>query len=376
MLITIFVRHSPRCKYLGDEFSKRCNCRKHFRWSVGGKQFRRKAGTRSWETAEQKKRELEDELSGKKPVAAAPEQAQSLMISEAVTTFMKAKENDGLEKPSLQKLQKTCNRIRQFAESSGVFTLDGITLLHLSTWPWNRYLRTTHSLRTNQDRVKEFFRYFHNAGVITKNPAAAWKRVKGKIEQVSGFSAEEYKSIVAAAKKSDPKLHALIQLMRYGGLAIIDASCLQRSQIIQEGKHFRVRLASRQKTSKKDQPQAIDNAIPAEVGRDLLAVANSNPRYVFWNRDGNGEVTDQEKRDAVKYWQKKIRALLDRAGFPNATAHKFRHTLAIEMIRHGATFEDVAAALGNTVAVVARFYSHEWSRVRRHRTDSAIMAAW
>lgn len=46
------------------------------------------------------------------------------------------------------------------------------------------------------------------------------------------------------------------------------------------------------------------------------------------------------------------------------------------MIRHGATFEDVAAALGNTVGVVAKFYSHEWAKVRLGRTDAAIKAAW
>jgi hypothetical protein len=61
-----------------------------------------------------------------------------------------------------------------------------------------------------------------------------------------------------------------------------------------------------------------------------------------------------EKREAAKYWQKQTRILLDAAGFPNATSHKFCHSLAIEMISHGATFEDVAAALGNTVGVVAK----------------------
>lgn len=30
-LITIFVRHSPDCKYVGDEFGKRCKCKKHLR---------------------------------------------------------------------------------------------------------------------------------------------------------------------------------------------------------------------------------------------------------------------------------------------------------------------------------------------------------
>jgi integrase len=100
-----------------------------------------------------------------------------------------------------------------------------------------------------------------------------------------------------------------------------------------------------------------------------------DPRFIFWNRAGDSPVTDGEKRDAVKYWQKRVRALLDSAGLLNATSHKFRHTLVIEMIRHGATFEDVAAALGNTVGFVAKFSSHEWAKLRRHRTDAAIKAA-
>ena len=45
-VITIFVRHTPGCKYAGDEFCKRCNCRKHLRWSLGGEQHRKQAGTR------------------------------------------------------------------------------------------------------------------------------------------------------------------------------------------------------------------------------------------------------------------------------------------------------------------------------------------
>ena len=370
--ITIFVRHSPGCRYGGDEFCKRCACRKHLRWSHDGKQYRRKAGTRSWSEAEEAKRRLEDELAGRKPAA---DPSQGMTVAEAVDVFMQAKRNDGLEVPTLQKLQKTCDRIRDFAHNGGVFVLENITLIHLTTWPWDRYFKTTHSLRTNQERVKSFFRYFHNGGVIVKNPAAAWKRVHGRIEQVSGFTAKEYEKI-STATKTDPKLHALVGVMRFAGLAIIDAACLERSQIVQKGDEYRVRLASRQKTSKKAHRQMIDNAIPPALGRELLAVLNGNPRFVFWNRASEAAATDAEKRDAVKYWQKQVRALLDRAGFRTATSHKFRHSLAIEMIRHGATFEDVAAALGNTVAVVAKFYSHEWGKVRQHRTDAAIKAAW
>jgi site-specific recombinase XerD len=298
-----------------------------------------------------------------------------LTVAEAIEKFMAAKGNDGLEPPTIQKLQKTCDRIQLFCDSDGLIAVEDVTLIHLTNWPWTRYFNTTHSLRTNQERVKSFFRYFHNAGTIPKNPAAAWKQIKGKVEQVSGFTPNEFKKILKAAK-GDQKLHALVQVMRYGGLAIIDAACLERSQIVQKGDAYRVRLASRQKTSKKAQRQMIDNAVPPAVGKELLTVLNGNKHYVFWNRADEGEATDAEKREAVKYWQKRVRALLDTAGLPHATSHKFRHTLAIEMIRHGATFEDVAAALGNTVGVVAKFYSHEWAKVRQGKTDRAIQATW
>jgi hypothetical protein len=47
-LITIFVRHGSTdgkpCRCAGDEFSKRCDCRRHLRWSATGEQHRRKPG--------------------------------------------------------------------------------------------------------------------------------------------------------------------------------------------------------------------------------------------------------------------------------------------------------------------------------------------
>src|SRR5258708_2467754 len=95
-LITTFVRHTPGCKYAGDEFCKRCNCRKHFRWTQNGKQYRRKANTRSWEEAEREKRRLEDQLAGHKPA----EDGHGMSVEKAVEVFIQAKRNDGLEPPT------------------------------------------------------------------------------------------------------------------------------------------------------------------------------------------------------------------------------------------------------------------------------------
>jgi site-specific recombinase XerD len=380
-LITIFVRHTPGCKYAGDEFCKRCNCRKHFRWTQAGKQQRRKAGTRSWTEAEEQKRRLEDQLAGRTSQVDPAEKRTP--IDEAVRLFMAAKKNDGLEPPSLVKLQKSVDRVQAFAEGAGLLFLDDINLTHVSTWPWTNYFKTTHALRNNQSRVKSFFRYFETAGVLSASPAKAWKSVKGKVEQVSGFTAEEYTRILKAVPKcgwseeTQSKMRELVQVMRHAGLAMIDACCLERSQIHQDKGQFRIKLKSRQKTSKKAHLQPIDNAIPVEVGKDLVAVLNGNPRYVFWNFHGEGVASDEQKRAvSEKFFQRYMRTLLDAAGLPDATSHRFRHTLAIEMIRHGASFEDVAATLGNTVAVVAKYYSHEWAKVRQSRTDKAVKATW
>jgi integrase/recombinase XerD len=380
-VITVFVRHSQGCKYAGDEFSKRCNCRKHFRWTQNGTQHRRKAGTRSWGEADELKRRLEDQLAGRK-VAPDPAEARNT-IEQAVKLFMEAKRNDGLEPPSLAKLQLTVDRIREFAEADGLYCLEDIDHTHITTWTWTKFFTTTHALRNNQSRVKSFFRYFEIAGKLPSNPAKAWKTIKGKTEQVSGFTPEEFKHILKTVpecgfqKKTEQKVEALVLLLRYAGLALIDGCCLERTQLQRVKGIYRIRLRSRQKTSKKTNLQPIDNAIPKPVGEKLTRVLNDNPRYVFWDYSGEGPASDEQKRNASeRYFQKFIRTLLDKAGMRDATSHKFRHTFAIEMIRHGASFEDVAAALGNTVAVVAKFYSHEWAKVRQHKTDKAVMATW
>ena len=81
-VITIFVRHSAGCKYAGDEFARRCNCRKHLRWTLSGTQHRKSANTRSWAEAEKVKRATEDQLSGNAPAPTSTDTPKT--IEEAV----------------------------------------------------------------------------------------------------------------------------------------------------------------------------------------------------------------------------------------------------------------------------------------------------
>src|ERR1700719_2196735 len=123
-LITIYVRHSPGCKYAGDEFTKRCNCRKHLRWSQGKKQFRRKAGTRSWTEAEEVKAIIAAQLSGK-PV---PEE-RGKTIDAALTLFHADKLAQGWTAGVLGKYARELSRLQPWAQNQAppVFTVAGIT---------------------------------------------------------------------------------------------------------------------------------------------------------------------------------------------------------------------------------------------------------
>lgn len=104
-VITIFVRHGMKdgkpCKYAGDEFSRRCKCPKHLRWTQGGKQYRRKAGTRSWEEAERVKRQLQNQLSGERSQDETRNDERSVL--EAIELFKADKKVQGVSRGTLSR---------------------------------------------------------------------------------------------------------------------------------------------------------------------------------------------------------------------------------------------------------------------------------
>ena len=56
---------------------------------------------------------------------------------------------------------------------------------------------------------------------------------------------------------------------------------------------------------------------------------------------------------------------------PKAHAHRFRHTLATELLGRGASFEDVADILGNSPEIVRKHYA-KWSPARQARIDALM----
>jgi site-specific recombinase XerD len=371
-IITIFVRHSPDCKYNGDEFCKRCDCRKHLRWSAGGKQYRRKAGTRDWGEAEKVKRQLEDQLSGRVPEV-KPEQDQRDTQS-CIDIFLQDKKVQGVTASVVGKYTRELARLREYCERNGVYTVQGITRELLSgfcaTWP--DLYPSSYTRAKVRERVRSFLRYCYEVQWLPRIPTLP----KIKIEEppTLPLSADEYKRLLKAigttiTKERQAQVHALIQLMRYSGLAIRDALTLKRSGIIEDkSKGLHRIVTARQKTG-----THVSVPIPPAVARELLKVLNGNPEYVFWSGEGEAE-------SITKSWAKLYLAPLFKAAKLSSNgymkSHRLRDTFAVDLLEKGVPLEEVSKLLGHeSIKTTERHYA-KWVKERQDRLDTLVMGTW
>jgi integrase/recombinase XerD len=382
VVVTIYVRHSADCKYQGDEFEKRCRCRKHFRWTANGKRYRRKAGTRAWVEAERLKREMEDSLSGR-----TPENAEAARgLRESIDLFIKDKRVQGVSSGVISKYTLDLARLRDYCESVGVYTVRGITREILTGFcaTWETIYPSSTTRAKVRERCKSFLRYCHEAQWLARVPVLP--PIKIVAPPTMPLSADEYSRLLDALFVAVPrnghggltqtgiteamreKLHALIQLMRWSGLAIRDAITLRRDAIQHDATKGVYRIVtSRQKTG-----THVTVPIPQEVALKLVAVANGNPRYIFWTGDGDGATI--AKTWATRY----IRPLFEAAGIASGhmLSHRLRDTFAVDLLTKGVPMEEVSKLLGHTSIATTEKHYAAWVKGRQERLDALVIGTW
>jgi site-specific recombinase XerD len=109
--------------------------------------------------------------------------------------------------------------------------------------------------------------------------------------------------------------------------------------------------------------------IPRELKEALDCVpvprgAEKGCRHYFWN----GISSDRTMKDIA---DRSLSAVFRSSMVTHAHAHRFRHTLATELLGNGASFEDVADILGNSPEIVRKHYA-KWSPARQSRIDDLM----
>jgi integrase/recombinase XerD len=371
-IITIFVRHKQGCKYAGDEFHKACRCRKHLRWSKDGKQFRKQAGTRSWSEAEEVKRTLEAELSGK-PIPGADKPAVSM--EEAIRVFIADKKNQGVSSGVEGKYERELKRFQVFCENHAVFTVRNISreLLIGYAATWEDLYPSTATRFNVQARLKYFLNFCFESQWIDRVPKMS--RIKIDEAPTLPLPAKEYERLLKTAPKSfsDPvkakRVRGLVQAMRWTGLAIRDTVVLRRDAISFDKVHkCHLVTTSRQKTG-----TDVSVPIPPKVAAEILKVPNGNPEYVFWHT-GTGKETS-----AVTNWQHDLRKLFKDAKVRsegNMLSHRLRDTFAVDLLQKGVPMEEVSKLLGHeSIKTTERHYA-KWVKGRQDRLNTLVMGTW
>jgi len=346
--LNIYRRHLESCKHraAGAAYTK-CSCPIWCDGELNGRRYRKSLGVRDWQRAMRKLAALE-----------SPDLIHYKEIPEAIAAF--EQHCAELEPSTRRKYRNVMTQFGAYCERIGLGDVGALSVEHLDAYRAGRKLAPTTSTKELQT-LRQFLGFCFDRRWVTENAA---KRIKApanvKPEPVEPYTPTEIAKIIGACdfigKTSYERLRAraMVLLLRYTGLRISDVATLGRDRI-----HHGQILLHTQKTGGmvflpvKAELQAALDALPAPRG------AEREPRYYFWN----GVCS---RRCVVGMAERTMAAVFAKSGVSKAHAHRFRHTLATDILAGGGTEQDVADILGISANVVRKHYA-KWSPARQER---------
>jgi len=359
-MLTIWRRHTQSCPYRtrGRDVLK-CSCPLWADGYIDGKRvLRQSLGTRDMARARKKAVALE-----------SPDNGVYKPVAEAVTAFIEHYESEGLQVSTVRKYRNTLNHLKVFCEGRRIDSVDELTADHLDAFRAGRALKPITGSKELQ-LLRQFCGFCFDRRWAGENVA---KRIKPprniKPNDVEPFSTAEVNAIIKACDTIGRgpyerlRARAMILTLRYTALRIGDVAMLSKDRLSRESGRWRIFL----RTEKSGKPVFLP--IPRELKDALDCVplprgTEKDCRCYFWN----GLSSERTMKDIA---DRSLAAVFRASMVPRAHAHRFRHTLATELLGNGASFEDVADILGNSPDIVRKHYA-KWSPARQARIDDLM----
>jgi integrase/recombinase XerD len=350
-MLTIHRRHIRSCKHTSRK-TKKCTCPIWIDWRINGRRIQKPIGTRDWNIAQLRARELEADGVVKNVLPTTIEDACQRFLADAKTR--------GLRDASLYKYDLLFRQLQEFSASRGISFLAGLGIDQLrafrESWP-NKNLSAGKKL----ELLKAFFRFCHDSDWIKTNAAKVLKPPKTEAAPVLPFTDQEMEKILAACETHPTperrlQLKALVLLMRYSGLRIGDAVTLPRNRItngvlelVTEKSGTKVRIPLKPEVAK-----AL-NKLPAGA-------------YYFWSGES-------KRRTVLNIWEQTFQSLFKRAGVVGHS-HQLRHTFAVNLLQKGTSLENVSKLLGHRSIKVTESHYASWTQGRQNELDKAVRRSW
>jgi site-specific recombinase XerD len=376
-VLTPWRCHLKACPHRdkGRGYTK-CSCPIWCDGRIDGKRIRKSLDTRDWARAMRKLGSIEDPAFGMRPCAQAG--CDELVprgrcarhtrgVTAAVVAYH-ASQATGAER------RRTCRRCLQFLEDflsdHGIATVYQAELEILNAFRSSRPV-SGRTWAKELEVVRHFFRFCVDNEWVSRNWAEKVAMPKNlKPAEREPYYPNEIARIVAACDGIGRlayerlRARAMILLLRHTALRISDVAMLRRDRV--RAGEILLRTAKNGKPVKlpvHPELQAALDRLPLPYGVDA-----GDWQYYFWN--GISSV-----RTHVRGVSQTLKAVYNASGVPSACSHRFRHTIATEVLELGGTIEEAADILGDSEAIVRKHYA-KWSRGRQTRISELLSRLW
>jgi len=358
-MLTIWRRHTAECPHRskGRQYLK-CNCPLWADGYTDGKRtLRQSLKTRDMARA-RKRAVLLD--SGDGPVYKP--------VGDAVKTFLDHCKSEGLKDATIRKYRNALDKLVDFCETEKQDSLQELKAETLDRFRGTRKLAPI-TAGKELEILRVFFGFCMDRDWTKENPARRIKLPRNlKPNEVIPYTPAEVTAILMACdrvgKRQFERLRAraMILTFRHTALRIGDVAMLARDRISPDGEGWRMFLRTEKSGQSVFLP--VPKHLKEALDRVPPPVGNIDSRYFFWNGTGKQETHKG-------HMHRLLQAVFKKSGVAGAHAHRFRHTLATELLGRGASFEDVADILGNSPEIVRKHYG-KWSAARQSRIDDLM----
>lgn len=243
--------------------------------------------------------------------------------------FASALATQGRSQKTIDRYKYILNRMRKAVN----LPTRQITVYHLRKYLADEKDRgiSDRTLEGNRQVIALFFKWLHQEGLLDRNPCAnlGTIRCKKKIKQI--YSDTDMARLQFACKTL--RDHAIVMFLQSTGCRISEMTQLNRDDV-----DF-VRLECNVLGKGNKERTIYMSSVAAMVLKEYLNSRTDNYEALFIGK-GSSRMTPH----GVRFM---LTNLAERARVEHCHPHKFRRTLATNLIRHGMPIQEVAAVLGH-----------------------------
>lgn len=273
-----------------------------------------------------------------------------------VRKFIATKKLDGKSERTLRRYQPELEKLVYFLDKK-LYEVSPYDLrLYLSLYKEQRKI-SNRTLENMRKTISTFFGWLHDEGLIGQNPARAVKQIKyDKIVRKPFTPVERERLKNACCQLRDL---ALSEFLYASGLRVSEVISLDRNSI-----DFVTREATVIGKGGKERRFYLSEVCAEYLRQYLNSRCDDNAALFVGTKSPYRRLT----KEGVEYI---VKDLGKKAGVSNVHPHRFRRTLATDLVRKGVPIQDVAQILGHSDLRTTQVYvALDQSTVKYHYSQA------